>query len=108
MVVISRSTRAGAHSALLVFGLPVLLMVAGVVFGSMLGSEIWAGALAGLGLGLAILILRLIDRVRDRKGTNLPIIVHIFTREELKGDENEQRNAGIACPNNSDNSDAKG
>ncbi|MGQ9707488.1 MAG: SoxR reducing system RseC family protein [bacterium] len=92
MVIISRSSRAVIHSALLVFGLPVLGLISGIVLGEILLGETWAVVFAGFGLGLAIMIIRLIDRVRGSKGTNLPVIVRIFTPEGLKGAVNHKKN----------------
>lgn len=62
-------------SALLVFGLPVLLMAAGVLAGSLVWGNAGAAILAGAGLGLAVAALKIVDATLRRSGRRLPRIV---------------------------------
>ncbi len=84
-VVISRPARAATHSALLVFGLPAALMVAGAVIGGLLLSDKWAVVFAGGGLGLAVLMVWLVERARGKSGTALPVIVNF-----IQGGQNDK------------------
>lgn len=87
-VVLGRSGKVGAGSALLVFGLPALLLVAGVVLGSLLLNERWAGILAAAGLGLGVAVVLLVNRSAARSGRGLPEILRIVA-EGCKGDDDE-------------------
>lgn len=84
-VVISRDRRAGMGSALLTFGLPALLMIAGVTAGSLLGDDRLAAVLAGAGLLIGGLILYILDRCRR---FSLPVIVRVIS-ESTPGGEDE-------------------
>ncbi|MEO0085688.1 MAG: SoxR reducing system RseC family protein [candidate division WOR-3 bacterium] len=87
-VVMSRSERVGAGSALLVFGLPSLLLVAGVIIGSLLRNDVLAGILAAIGLGLGAAIVLLVNWSAARSGRVLPEIVRVVA-EEAKGEDDE-------------------
>ena len=66
----------GAKSNLLVFGIPVVLMVAGVLVGGLvLRKDLWSGILAGVGLALGLGIVKVIDIAVNRSGRGLPVIV---------------------------------
>jgi positive regulator of sigma E activity len=66
----------GAKSNLMVFGIPVLLMLAGVLVGGLiLRKDIWSGILAGVGLALGLGIVKAIDVSVNRTGRSLPVIV---------------------------------
>jgi len=65
----------GAKSNLLVFGIPVVLMVVGVLIGGLLiRKDAWSGILTGLGLALGFGIVKTIDIVVSRSGRSLPVI----------------------------------
>ncbi len=66
----------GAKSNLMVFGIPVLLMLAGVLVGGIaVRKDLWSGILAGVGLVLGSGIVKAIDVSVNRSGRNLPVIV---------------------------------
>ena len=66
----------GAKSNLLVFGIPVLLMLAGVLVGGLvLRKDLWSGILTGVGLALGLGIVKAIDIAVNRTGRSLPVIV---------------------------------
>jgi len=66
----------GAKSNLLVFGVPVLLMLAGVLVGGLvLRKDLWSGILSGVGLALGLGIVKAIDVSVNRSGRSLPVIV---------------------------------
>ncbi len=66
----------GAQTNLLVFGIPVLLMFAGVLIGGLaLRKDMWSGILAGVGLALGFGIVKAIDVSVNRSGRSLPVIV---------------------------------
>jgi positive regulator of sigma E activity len=66
----------GAKSNLLVFGIPVLLMLAGVLVGGLaIRKDLWSGILSGVGLVLGLGIVKIIDIAVNRSGRSLPVIV---------------------------------
>ena len=66
----------GAKSNLLVFGIPVVLMVTGVLIGGvLLRKDLWSGILAGVGLALGLGIVKIVDIAVNRSGRSLPVIV---------------------------------
>jgi sigma-E factor negative regulatory protein RseC len=66
----------GARTNLLVFGVPVVLMLAGVLIGGLvLRKDMWSGILAGVGLALGFGIVKVIDVSVNRSGRSLPVIV---------------------------------
>lgn len=75
-VVLATGRSAGLRSNLLVFGIPALGMLAGILVGSLaLRRDLWAGVMAGVGLGLGFGIVKLIDLAAERSGKALPVIV---------------------------------
>jgi positive regulator of sigma E activity len=65
----------GAKTNLLVFGIPVVVMFAGVLIGGLvLRKDTWSGILAGVGLALGFGIVKAIDVSVNRSGRNLPVI----------------------------------
>jgi len=73
----------GAKSNLLVFGIPVLLMLAGVLVGGLvLRKDAWSGILAGVGLVLGFGIVKIIDVSVNRSGRSLPVIVRLAEKSE--------------------------
>ncbi len=75
-------------SAALVFGLPALLMVAGVIAGSLLWNDTWAAILAGIGLATGLAIVKTVDLMAGRSGKRLPVIVRVLA-EDNKGGKDE-------------------
>jgi positive regulator of sigma E activity len=66
----------GAKTNLLVFGIPVVSMFAGVLIGGLvLRKDAWSGILAGVGLALGFGIVKIIDTSVNRSGRSLPVIV---------------------------------
>jgi positive regulator of sigma E activity len=66
----------GAKSNLMVFGIPVLLMLAGVLVGGLaLRKDLWSGILSGVGLVVGLGIVKIIDIAVNRSGRSLPVIV---------------------------------
>jgi positive regulator of sigma E activity len=84
----------GARSNLLVFGIPALMMVAGVLVGGLvLRKDLWSGILSGVGLALGFGIVKVIDIAVHRSGRSLPVIVRLAEKSE-------------ACPAGSDGGEA--
>jgi positive regulator of sigma E activity len=76
VVVLESVEGIGAKSNLLVFGIPVLLMLAGVLVGGLImHKDTWSGILAGVGLALGFGIVKTIDIAVNRTGRGLPVIV---------------------------------
>ncbi len=74
-VVIETAERGRALSSLLVFGVPVVLMLAGVLVGGLLlGKDLWAGICSGAGLVLGLGFVKLFDVAARRSGRSLPVI----------------------------------
>ena len=82
--------RSGLSSNLIVFGIPALGMLAGVLFGGLVFSDMWAGILGGAGLVLGVVVVKLIDISVNRSGRSLPVIVRRLSPEETKGDKRDQ------------------
>ncbi len=101
-VVISRSIRPGTCSALLVFGLPAMLMILGVIMGELLINDIGAAILAGFGVALGFLIIRIIDRAKGKTGKDLPVIVRRFNTEDMKGEKDDKSHFDSSCQSNAD------
>jgi positive regulator of sigma E activity len=85
-VMLGRTVKGGALSALMVFGLPGGLLLAGVVFGSILLSDKWAAGLAGAGLVLGVVLVRILDRAAAKSGRGLPRIMRLLSDSECKGE----------------------
>jgi positive regulator of sigma E activity len=96
----------GAKSNLLVFGIPVLLMLAGVLIGGLiLRKDAWSGILAGVGLAVGFGIVKAIDISVNRSGRSLPVIVG--RAAELRSQKAECRSQNEGDANESfDGSDA--
>jgi len=76
MVELEATEGTGAKTNLLVFGIPVVLMFAGVLIGGLvLRKDMWSGILAGVGLALGFGIVKVIDVAVNRTGRSLPVIV---------------------------------
>ena len=75
----------GASTNLLVFGVPVLGMLAGALIGGLLISDLWAGILSGIGLLVGIAIVKVIDVAVGKSGRTLPVIRRRLSKEEIKG-----------------------
>jgi len=95
----------GAKSNLLVFGIPVLLMLAGVLVGGLaIRKDLWSGILSGVGLVLGLGIVKAIDVSVNRSGRSLPVIVGMAevrsqnaeSRNQNEGELNESADSGDA------------
>ncbi len=84
-VTVRTADRGRSLSALLVFGLPGLLMAGGVVLGSLLWSDTWGAVLAGMGLLAALVVLKIVDAGASRSGRMLPVVVRKRDSEANKG-----------------------
>jgi sigma-E factor negative regulatory protein RseC len=83
----------GAKSNLLVFGIPVLLMVAGVLVGGLfVHKDLWSGILAGVGLALGFGIVKAIDVYVNRSGRSLPVIVRRMDEFRIQNPECRNQN----------------
>jgi len=86
------------RSSLLVFGVPALLMLGGVLVGGLvIGRDLWAGVLSGVGLAAGVLIVKLVDFSVSRSGRTLPAVVRLLDENEPKGatsDEMADSDAG--------------
>ena len=58
-------------TTLLVFGLPTLLFVIGVICGQKIGGDKLAAIFAGAGLLIAFIIIKIVNNVLIKKGTDL-------------------------------------
>ncbi len=76
-VVISVKTRYALGSLFTLFGLPITLGVAGVLFGMYFNSNIWSAILGLSGVGAGLVIAKIIDRVWARNRIILPEIIEI-------------------------------
>jgi sigma-E factor negative regulatory protein RseC len=82
----------GAKTNLLVFGIPVLLMFAGVLIGGLvLRKDMWSGILAGVGLALGFGIVKAIDIAVNRSGRSLPVVIRRLNPEEIRDQKTECR-----------------
>ncbi len=94
----------GAKSNLLVFGIPVVLMVTGVLIGGLLlRKDLWSGILAGVGLVLGLGIVKIFDIAVNRSGRSLPVIVRRMTADEVRSQKTEcrsQTTEGVTSENN--------
>jgi sigma-E factor negative regulatory protein RseC len=85
----------GAKSNLLVFGVPVVLMVTGVLIGGLLLREdLWSGILAGVGLALGLGIVKMVDIAVNRSGKSLPVIVRRAGELRRQNSECRSQNEG--------------
>ncbi len=73
--VVVRTVESGrSRSAALVFGVPAVSMLAGVLLGSLFWSDPGAAFCGGVGLAVGLLALKLIDIRAARSGRNLPVV----------------------------------
>ena len=85
----------GAKTNLLVFGIPVALMFAGVLIGGLvLRKDMWSGILAGVGLALGFGIVKIVDMAVNRSGRSLPVIVGRTTELRIQKAECRSQNEG--------------
>ncbi|MBN2465756.1 SoxR reducing system RseC family protein [candidate division WOR-3 bacterium] len=83
LVELELDERIGARTNVLVFGIPALLMLAGVLVGGLvLHKDLWSGILTGIGLALGLGIVKLIDVAVSRSGRSLPVIVRLAEKSE--------------------------
>jgi len=97
----------GARTNLLIFGVPVLLMLAGVLVGGLiLRKDAWSAILAGVGLALGFGIVKAIDVSVNRSGRSLPVIIRRTeevrrqnsecSRSQNEGESNESVDGSVA------------
>ena len=80
----------GAKTNLLVFGIPVVLMLAGVLVGGLImRKDAWSGILAGVGLALGFGIVKIIDTSVNRSGRSLPVVTRRLSADEVRGQKSE-------------------
>jgi positive regulator of sigma E activity len=80
----------GAKTNLLVFGIPVVFMFAGVLVGGLvLRKDAWSGILAGVGLALGFGIVKAIDVSANRSGRSLPVIARRLSADEAESQKSE-------------------
>ena len=64
-----------AVSILLVFGLPIVLLLTGIIVGEILSGDKLAAILGGAGLVIAFAVVKVIDRLVNKQKTFLPTII---------------------------------
>jgi positive regulator of sigma E activity len=80
----------GAKTNLLVFGIPVVFMFAGVLIGGLvLRKDAWSGILAGVGLALGFGIVKIIDVSVNRSGRSLPVVTRRMSADEIRSQKSE-------------------
>ena len=95
--VVVRTPEQGRYrSAVVVFGLPVAMMVVGIVVGSLVWGDVGAAICAGIGLAVALGVLKVLDRAAARTGRSLPEVIRIVDRNEPTGGNDEESDAGGA------------
>jgi len=95
MVELETVEGSGAKTNLLVFGIPVALMFAGVLIGGLvLRKDMWSGILAGVGLALGFGIVKIVDMAVNRSGRSLPVIVGRTTELRIQKAECRSQNEG--------------
>jgi len=89
-------TGTGARANLVVFGIPVVLMLAGVLVGGLaIRNDVWSGILAGVGLALGFGIVKAIDVSVNRSGRSLPVVTRRLSANEVRqGSECRSQNEG--------------
>ncbi|MCL6465446.1 MAG: SoxR reducing system RseC family protein [candidate division WOR-3 bacterium] len=101
-VYIQHEEKERLRSSLLLFGLPALLMIAGVLIGATILNDRAAVILAGIGLLIAIALVRLIERRRAHSGTGLPVITRRAVENQHLGGQDEKNSDSSAdcvdCP----------
>lgn len=93
---------AGARTNLIVFGIPVVLMLAGVLLGGLLISDKWAAILSGVGLAFGLGIVKIIDMAVARSGRSLPVVLRLISEAEAKGANCETGNGDSDSPGDGD------
>ena len=74
--VVVRTPESGrSKSAGLVFGIPAVAMLVGVLLGSLFWGNVGAAVFGGVGLGAGLVGIKVIDIRAARSGRNLPVIV---------------------------------
>jgi positive regulator of sigma E activity len=95
----------GARTNILVFGIPVALMLAGVLIGGLvLRRDLWSGILTGIGLVLGLGIVKVIDVAVNRSGRSLPVVVRRLGSDEPGSRESECRSQNEGEANESTDS----
>jgi positive regulator of sigma E activity len=85
-VVLDLSGSRGIRSNLVVFGIPALAMLAGVLVGGLvMKRDLWAGILSGIGLAAGLAVVKLVDSSVSRSGKTLPVVVRLADTSAPKG-----------------------
>jgi sigma-E factor negative regulatory protein RseC len=84
LVKLELKEKARATSILLVFGLPITFLLAGIIIGEIISGDKLAAILGGAGLVIAFIIVKMIDRLVDRKESFLPTIVEKINEDSLE------------------------
>lgn len=99
----------GARTNLVVFGIPVVLMLAGVLIGGLvLRKDMWSAILAGVGLVLGFGIVKVIDIAVNRSGRSLPAIVKRLGEVGERNSECRSQNGGEADESADGSGDGRG
>jgi positive regulator of sigma E activity len=100
VVTLEMADGSGMKSNLLVFGVPALTMLVGVLVGGLvIRKDLWSGILSGVGLAAGIGIVKLIDRSVSRSGRSLPVIIGLSDEVRKQKSECRDRNGGNVGPN---------
>ena len=71
-------------SILLLFGLPITLLLVGIIIGEVISGDKLAAILGGSGLVIAFIIVKIIDRLAGRKDNFLPTIIEKISEGSLE------------------------
>ena len=91
-------------NSLVVYGVPMVALIAGAAVGAYLG-RVWAeekgtdvGAIIGAAvfLGLAAIVMRVLDRAAARKVQSLPQVIEILEEKNWDSDEGQDQ-GGYGC-----------
>ena len=109
LVTLEMPEAGGMKSNLLVFGIPVLTMLAGVLVGGLVvRKDLWSGILAGVGLAVGIGIVKVIDISVSRSGRALPVITGPASESEMRKSECISQNGGAANESVDDSDTGRG